>query len=68
MNVHQSFDPPAELRYGTPDFKVLRPGGHVLCAVSGRRIPLEGLRYWSVERQEAYAGPEEAAARLAGQA
>lgn len=68
MNVHQRFDPPAELRYATPDFKVVRPGKYVLCAVSGRRIPLEGLRYWSVERQEAYAGAEEAMARLNGRA
>jgi hypothetical protein len=68
MNVHQRFDPPAELRYGTPEFKVTRPGDYVLCAVSGRRIPLEALRYWSVDRQEAYAGPEEAMARLSPQA
>ncbi len=25
------------------------------CAVTGRRIPLEDLKYWSAERQEAYA-------------
>ena len=68
MNAHQRMDGPAELQYGTPDFKVVRPGSYVLCAVSGRRIPLEGLRYWSVERQEAYAGPEEATARLTGRA
>lgn len=68
MNVHQRIDPPAELRYDTPEFRVVRPGDHVLCAVSGCRIPLEALRYWSVERQEAYAGPEEAAGRLTGEA
>ena len=66
MNMH---DPrasgPAVLRYGTPDFQVLKPGAYVLCAVSGRRIPLDGLRYWSVALQEAYAGPEEAASRMA---
>ena len=68
MNVHQRFEGPAQLRYGTPDFDVIKPGDYVVCAVSNRRIPLEALRYWSVERQEAYFGPEEAAARLAGQA
>jgi hypothetical protein len=31
----------------------------VRCAVSGAAIPLTALRYWSVERQEAYAGPGE---------
>lgn len=50
----------ATLHYGDGDFAVLKPGGFVLCAVSGRRIPLEALRYWSVETQEAYAGAVEA--------
>lgn len=44
----------ARVRYNTPDFSVLSPGTHVLCAVTGERIELEELRYWSVERQEAY--------------
>ena len=66
MNVHDPrANAPAVLRYGTPDFQVVRPGAYVLCAVSGRRIPLEALRYWSVERQEAYAGAEEASSRIA---
>jgi hypothetical protein len=30
----------------------------VLCAISGQVIPLEELRYWSAERQEAYASAE----------
>lgn len=67
MNVHdRKLDPPAVLRYGTPEYVVLQPGAYVLCAVSGRRIPLAALRYWSPELQEAYAGPEEAMARLKG--
>ena len=45
----------AKLRYGTPDFQVVRPGTYVRCAVTGEAIPLDLLRYWSVERQEAYA-------------
>ena len=45
----------AILRYGTPDFDVVRPGDYVVCAVSGKPIPLERLHYWSVELQEAYA-------------
>lgn len=68
MNMHDPRSPAglAVLRYGTPDFDVIKPGAYVLCAVSGRRIPLEALRYWSVERQEPYAGPQEAASRMAG--
>jgi len=40
-------------------------GAFVRCAVSGRPIPLPALRYWSVARQEAYFGPEEAVQNLA---
>jgi len=50
----------ATLHYGDGDFAVLKPGRTVTCAVSGKAIPLETLRYWSVTRQEAYAGPDEA--------
>ena len=50
--------PEAKLRYGDGDFDVLRPGAYVTCAVTGKPIPLEELRYWSVSRQEAYADAE----------
>jgi hypothetical protein len=46
---------PARLHYGPNGFRMLSQGDHVLCARSGTRIALEALRYWSVERQEAYA-------------
>ncbi len=46
---------PAKLHYLANSFRVLVPGDHVVCARSGERIPLEDLRYWSVQRQEAYA-------------
>lgn len=49
---------PARLRYGPNAFRVLSPGDHVLCAVTGEAIPLDTLRYWSVARQEAYASAE----------
>jgi len=45
----------ARVRFGDGEFKVLSNGDFVRCAVSGRPIPLAELRYWSVERQEAYA-------------
>ncbi|RZJ02441.1 MAG: DUF2093 domain-containing protein [Brevundimonas sp.] len=54
----------ATLHYGEGEFAVLKPGRFVLCAVTGRAVPLETLRYWSHHYQEAYAGPEEAAQRL----
>ena len=42
-------------------------GSHVICAVSGAEVPLETLRYWSTERQEAYASAELATRRLLAQ-
>lgn len=57
----------AQLMYGPNGFRVMRPGDHVLCAASGMPIPLEELRYWSAERQEAYASAELATRRLLGE-
>ena len=45
----------AKLYYSDGHFDIHESGDHVLCAVTGRRIPLDKLKYWSVERQEAYA-------------
>jgi hypothetical protein len=56
----------AQVEFLDGDFRVRRPGAFVRCAVTGEPIPLEELRYWSVERQEAYATPEAALARLRG--
>lgn len=48
-------DRPARLHFMANGFRVLAPGDHVVCAVSGTRIALDDLRYWSVAKQEAYA-------------
>jgi hypothetical protein len=48
----------ARLHYLAGTYRVMTPGDHVICAVTGARIPLEELRYWSVARQEAYVGVE----------
>ena len=53
----------AKLHYGDGDFAVMKPGRYVLCAVTGVRVPLEQLRYWSAVLQEAYASPAEALKR-----
>ncbi len=53
----------AVLKYGDGQFTVVRPGNFVRCVVTGERIPVENLRYWSVERQEAYADAEQALVR-----
>ena len=54
---------PAMVRYGDGEMTVLKPGRSVVCAVSGKKIPLDDLRYWNPVLQEAYAGPAEALAR-----
>lgn len=50
----------ARLHYLAGSYRVLVPGDHVVCAVTGRPIPLTELRYWSAERQEAYVDAEAA--------
>jgi hypothetical protein len=49
---------PARLHYMANGFRVLSNGDHVVCAVSGEKIPLDSLRYWSVDKQQAYASAE----------
>lgn len=48
----------AKLYYTANGFRMLALGDHVLCAVTGERIALEDLRYWSVLRQEPYANAQ----------
>ena len=47
----------AKIEFLDGDFRILRPGAYVRCAVTVEPIPLDELRYWSVDRQEAYASP-----------
>jgi hypothetical protein len=44
----------AGIRYLDGDFQVTSPGSFVCCAVTGARIALDELKYWSVVRQEPY--------------
>ena len=60
----RDMDGPALLHYGDGEFVVLKPGAYVICASSNQRISLDALRYWSVERQEAYRGAGEALQRM----
>lgn len=48
----------AVVEYLDNDFRVVRAGAFVRCAITGERIALEELRYWSVDRQQAFASPE----------
>ena len=48
----------ATLRYLDADFQVVVQGDFVRCAVTSKPIPLDQLKYWDVERQEAYSSAE----------
>jgi hypothetical protein len=65
MNAHDRNIESGEavVHYGDGEFVLIKPGRYVVCAVSGKRIDLEALRYWSPDLQEAYASPKEALAR-----
>ena len=53
----------ATLKYKANTFDLIEEGDHVICAVSKKNIPLEKLKYWNVELQEAYYSPLEAKIR-----
>ena len=44
----------AKIRYLDGDYQIVSGGTYVTCAVTGRPIALEDLKYWSVARQEPY--------------
>ena len=53
----------AKIKYLPNNYQILEEGDHVVCAISGKKIPLEKLTYWNVELQEAYFSPKEAQQR-----
>ena len=54
----------AVVEYLDANLRLVKPGAYVRCAVTGEPIPLDQLKYWSVERQEAYSSPEAVMQRL----
>ena len=44
----------AKLKFLPNNFEIIENGDHVICAISKKKIPLENLNYWSVDKQEAY--------------
>jgi hypothetical protein len=64
MNKMERESGEAKLRFLDGDYEVLSEGAYVACAVTGTQIPLDALRYWSVDLQEAYANPQVATRRM----
>ena len=54
----------ADVEYLDGEYRVVKAGSFVICAVTGVHIPLEALRYWSVDLQEAYANQTVALKRM----
>tara|TARA_B100000586_G_C20056181_1_gene404197 strand:- start:313 stop:513 length:201 start_codon:yes stop_codon:yes gene_type:complete len=54
----------AKLKFQSNNFEIIKKGDYVVCAVSGKNIPLNELTYWNVELQEAYYSPKEAKTRF----
>tara|TARA_Y100000817_G_C16751280_1_gene497134 strand:- start:253 stop:450 length:198 start_codon:yes stop_codon:yes gene_type:complete len=50
----------AKIKYLANNFQIIEEGDFVECAVSGKKIELEKLTYWSVELQEPYYSYKEA--------
>ena len=53
------FKKKAKLIYKNNSFEIIEEGDHVICAISGKKILLKDLNYWSVDLQEAYFSPVE---------
>jgi hypothetical protein len=56
MNPFDSFSGGGEavVKYYDAEFQIVKPGSYVVCAVTGAQIRLSALRYWNVDKQEAY--------------
>ena len=54
----------AKLKFHPNNFEIIENGDYVVCAVSGKNIPLNQLSYWNVDLQEAYYSPKEVKIRF----
>ena len=50
----------AKIKYLSNNFEIIENGDHVICSISGKKIPIENLTYWNVELQEPYFSYKEA--------
>ena len=53
----------AKIKINANNFEILEEGDFVICAVSGKKVPLNQLTYWNIDLQEAYFSPKEAEQR-----
>ena len=48
----------AKIKFNPNNFDIIESGDFVICAISGKKIPINELNYWNVELQEAYFSPK----------
>ena len=53
----------AKLKFNSYNLEIIENADSVICALSGKHIPINQLTYWNVELQEAYFSPKEAQQR-----
>jgi hypothetical protein len=66
MNKMERSGGEAVVQYLDSNLRIMKPGAFVRCAVTGQEIPLDELKYWSVELQEPYVSPEAVMQRITG--
>ena len=44
----------AKIKYLPNNFEIIESGDYVVCAITGKKISLNNLNYWNVEKQEPY--------------
>jgi len=44
----------AKIKYLPNNFEIIESGDYVVCAITGKKISLDNLNYWNVEKQEPY--------------
>ena len=54
----------AKVIYKQNYFEIIEEGDYVLCAITGREIPIQNLNYWNVDLQEAYFSYKEASTKI----
>ena len=53
-----------KLYYLPGKWEMIEYGDYVCCSITGEKISLDQLRYWNVEKQEAYASADIATRRF----
>lgn len=59
-DLNKPIDGEAILEYDHGQYRIIRPGQFVVCAVTGKKIMLRDLKYWDVATQQPFCDAEAA--------